>query len=401
MHSNKDDSVLKIFNAPEFYWRGPDGAYQLSSIYDNLEVGGFNPLNEIGRALQDIVQQDRFKDWLFVFGTVVAINEQYQDPSGNETQATYDFLNFAPIYKGFDTDTTNPQGMRFLAPKRYISSIDFLSPITRNAVNNPFNDDDLYQNEKFLQLANWLQEEKDYTMIYNSFFVMNEITMSIEICLDHANGFAKTSFVQLMNSDDFEIPVGGDGYLSRTHLQSGADVSIVTSAGMSIKDDNLVVVEGGSIFLIDGLSLVDDNGIKNLLQTCDIDSNEDILLGYNCTDLTPSVNIYDVYPSEEEAVASLDGFYSINPSYGLPKIGVFPLVDIDVPTSEDTPSTLGELTYSEEVNNTVTVVDLELSNETESFSDDPELDGAAISVGYLLPYQAFTTVVLVLATFIY
>ena len=227
--------------------------------------------------------------------------------------------------------------------------------------------------------------------------------MSIEICLDHANGFAKTSFVQLMNSDDFDIPVGGDGYLLRTHLQSGADVSIITSAGMSIDDDNLVLVEGGSIFLIDGLSLEDDNGIKNLLQTCDIDSNEDILLGYNCTDLTPSVNIYDVYPSEEEAVASLDGFYSIDMSYGLPKIGVFPLVDVPPSSvSEETSSvTVVEELTDVEVNNTVAVVDPQLSNETESFSDDPELDGASINVGYLLPYQAFTTGVFVLATFIY
>ena len=89
-HSNKDDSVLKIFNAPEFYWRGPDGAYQLSSIYDNLEVDGFNPFNEIGRALEDIVQQDRFKDWLFIFGTVIAMNESYQDPSGmRQKQMTF------------------------------------------------------------------------------------------------------------------------------------------------------------------------------------------------------------------------------------------------------------------------------------------------------------------------
>ena len=198
-----------------------------------------------------------------------------------------------------------------------------------------------------------------------------------------------------MNSDDFDIPVGGDGYLSRTHLQSGADVSIITSAGMSIIDDNLVLVEGGSIFLIDGLSLEGD-----LLETCDIGSNEDILLGYNCTDLTPSGSIHDVYPTEEEALASLDGFYSIDMSYGLPKILVFPLVD--VPTSSVSKSQTPSATTNEEVNNTVTVVDLEISpNETESFSDDPEFDGVAVSVGYLRPYQVFTTLVLVFVSFIY
>ena len=41
--SDDSEDVLKIFNAPEFYWRGPDGAYALSSIYESTP-DNFNPL---------------------------------------------------------------------------------------------------------------------------------------------------------------------------------------------------------------------------------------------------------------------------------------------------------------------------------------------------------------------
>ena len=197
--------------------------------------------NEIGIGLTNLVQQARFKDWLFIFGTVIAINELDEADETNQTQ--YEYLNFAPIYKGFDPDETSSRGMRFLAPKRYVSGIDFLIPAERvgsGAVVEP--DGALYNNDLFVQLADWLLKEYDYAMIYNSFFVMNGITMNLEICLDHANQFAMKSFVALMNADNFTIPIGGNGRLEHAPLLGGADFSIITSAGMTIYKDNLVLV---------------------------------------------------------------------------------------------------------------------------------------------------------------
>mmetsp|Transcript_26888 Transcript_26888/g.77521 ORF Transcript_26888/g.77521 Transcript_26888/m.77521 type:complete len:300 (+) Transcript_26888:261-1160(+) len=229
--------------------------------------------------------------------------------------------------------------MRFLAPKRYVSGIDFLIPAERvgsSAVDNP--DGALYNNALFLQLADWLLKEHDYAMIYNSFFVMNGITMSVEICLDHAEQFAMKSFVTLMNADDFTIPTGGNGRLEHTPLLSGADFSIVTSAGMSINRDNLVLVDDGSIFLVDGLSLaeVTERGIhlKELLQACSIAADGDMLIGYECSDKTGELEIHEVFLTAEEATLALDGLYSIKPSYdmyindGMPVIGVFPSIDL-------------------------------------------------------------------------
>jgi hypothetical protein len=70
-----------------------------------------------------MVAQQKFGDWLFVMGTVVA-------SEALPTEDPYDFLfyNFAPLYKGYDPDKMDHTGKRFLVPKRYVSSSDFLTP---------------------------------------------------------------------------------------------------------------------------------------------------------------------------------------------------------------------------------------------------------------------------------
>jgi hypothetical protein len=76
--------------------------------------------------LEEIVEDERFEDWFFLFGTIVASQEL---PKGDG----YDhlFYNFAPLYKGFNpndplVDPILPMGKRFLLPKRYASDSDFL-----------------------------------------------------------------------------------------------------------------------------------------------------------------------------------------------------------------------------------------------------------------------------------
>lgn len=57
-----DDDVLKLFMAPEFFFRGKDGGYSLdltSSILDQMR--------------QETKEED-YKDWLFVYGTAIGYN---------------------------------------------------------------------------------------------------------------------------------------------------------------------------------------------------------------------------------------------------------------------------------------------------------------------------------------
>jgi hypothetical protein len=68
--SSKDPSVLKIFVAPEFYWRGPNGAYDAKTIIEH--PGQFNTVAEICGGLEEMVADEKYENWLFVFGTIIA-----------------------------------------------------------------------------------------------------------------------------------------------------------------------------------------------------------------------------------------------------------------------------------------------------------------------------------------
>ena len=121
---NADDSAtLKVFIAPEFYWRGITGAYSFE--YDELpnDPSFCGPICQILVGLENIVAQERFEDWVFLFGTIIASDSlPTDDPYG------YLFYNFAPVYKGYNPDKMGFVGKRFLVPKRYVSSSDFLTP---------------------------------------------------------------------------------------------------------------------------------------------------------------------------------------------------------------------------------------------------------------------------------
>lgn len=54
-----DEDVLKIFMAPEFYWRGRDGAYLIEQVSDIMEL------------LRPEAQKADYKDWIFVYGTAI------------------------------------------------------------------------------------------------------------------------------------------------------------------------------------------------------------------------------------------------------------------------------------------------------------------------------------------
>jgi hypothetical protein len=74
--------VLKIFMAPEFYWRGKDGGYELSSIDSAVEVP------TIMAVMREEAKDPKYRDWLFVFGT--AIGYLKHGVKGNEL--TYGLL---------------------------------------------------------------------------------------------------------------------------------------------------------------------------------------------------------------------------------------------------------------------------------------------------------------------
>jgi hypothetical protein len=112
--ASKDESVLKIFVAPEFFWRGKDGAYVFwnasdvgSDAYNKREQlwidadgDDYDPdcqeVCHVLRGLEALVANEKYKDWLFLFGTVIVSESLPQ-----EDRFDYVFYNFAPLYRGY------------------------------------------------------------------------------------------------------------------------------------------------------------------------------------------------------------------------------------------------------------------------------------------------------------
>ena len=86
---------------------------------------GFNPIEYIADGLVERVAGEEWNGWVFVFGTVIAAAAK--GPVEREAQEEYLFFNFAPIIEG------GPGGKRLLAPKEYVSFIDFLRPMEESS----------------------------------------------------------------------------------------------------------------------------------------------------------------------------------------------------------------------------------------------------------------------------
>jgi hypothetical protein len=79
-------SVLKIFMMPEFFWRGPNGAYSTKDLLDSDDDANDGLLIQVADRVRDLVAVPEFEDYLFVFGTVIAA-ESSNDPYVTSTSA--------------------------------------------------------------------------------------------------------------------------------------------------------------------------------------------------------------------------------------------------------------------------------------------------------------------------
>jgi len=225
-----DGSLLKIFVVPEFFFRGGRGS-----------LLGENVISEICNQAEDLITEPRFTNWLFVFGTILA-SEVY-NRGAPEADREWIFYNFAPVMLGGPTSHSR-KPFRGLAPKEYVSKIDFLKP--KHVFNNtavPFafqltDHDDKglahYDFDIWERMEENMQEA-GYELIRRNFFMVEGIRFSIEICLDHALAEAKENFMRK------------GGGLSGGFVKA-SQVSLLSSAGMEIIDKNLILENGGVIY---------------------------------------------------------------------------------------------------------------------------------------------------------
>ena len=233
---DKSPNVLKIFMVPEFFFRGPNGAYSVEDMEDDPVDDSYDGvLIQASDRMREFIEDEVFKDFLFVFGTTIIAQSLDDDPDDNFdpskpwlTNNTHAeqilYYNFAPVAKG-----GKGHNHHYLFQKRYISGIDFLS---RTKLPNPRDSHINRYAETWEGLEETL-ESRGTTIIDKNIIELDGIRIGLEICLDHRVGV-------LWNT------------ISEEQHPQLVDVQLVTSAGMSIERGPNPIVPGGVVYLTDG-----------------------------------------------------------------------------------------------------------------------------------------------------
>ncbi|CAK9079994.1 unnamed protein product [Durusdinium trenchii] len=233
-HCDRSPTTLKIFLAPEFYWRGQKGAYRIgSSTFSAASKSAVEHLS--GK-----VSHPQFKHWVVVPGTVVMVqhaDERYVQMSGRPFE-NISYYNFAPIHIGGTK-------LMYLKFKHFISSIDFLQvePGQSRQVRTPPGSAEEFCKRHphsngciYRRLDRSLLDRlgfEDFRELIGGVLNIGGLRVGFEICLDHAMG-------QLCNKD--------------LRPDETVDVQAIVSAGMNIASGPVCTKKGNPTFLADGFA---------------------------------------------------------------------------------------------------------------------------------------------------
>lgn len=351
--TDKDPYTLKVFIAPEFFWRGVNGAY----LFEDEAPGDDSicgPVCQILKGLEEMVADWRFENWLFLFGSIIAQDPILEDRSGYDSA----FYNFAPVYRGYDPSKTDHTGKRFVAPKRYLSTSDFMTPqrnlntsnfmeIVENresnthqetTVINPIFTRGKYDIEMWVDYKGEL-DQLGYTLLEFGWLMVDGLAVSLEICLDHQVKTSLNAYIADMTTgQNTMIPSSSDKGLEFVHIPKyQAQIGIVSSAGMTLVPEALALTQHGVIFLQDGLSnatnrefwsntgcemgLQFEGGTEAITRRAFL-SSTDVFFEHQALD---ALKRYDLYPASTVA-KNLENYFSAK-EYP-PQLVVFDPVDI-------------------------------------------------------------------------
>jgi len=184
-------TTLKVFMAPEFLYRGKGGAY----IHDLINGWSEQPPREFNLTgfyhfpglfgyLKGFAAENKFKDWLFVFGTAISASfpARFETNKGWVVDSTQmgEIYNTALIQRGGEFNTDNAYASR----KRYISGIDFIK--SQYKAKN-FTLGDVVPADRLDLEPSESNREGSATFTING---MNDkagqpIMFGLEVCLDH------------------------------------------------------------------------------------------------------------------------------------------------------------------------------------------------------------------------
>ncbi|KAL7548251.1 hypothetical protein ACHAWF_011545 [Thalassiosira exigua] len=183
---DRDPGTLKILMMPEFLLRGPRGAYSTSQMFDAEDDEEDGMLIKLSDAVRDLIFDDAFENFLFVFGTVIVAEpigpNSHKKPwdadlvNANEVM----YFNIAPVFRG----GADKEGEKHhIILKQYISGADFLS---RASLPNPTEfDKHAYAKLESSKVLKETFSKRNMTVVSDNYLEIDGIKFGFEICLDH------------------------------------------------------------------------------------------------------------------------------------------------------------------------------------------------------------------------
>jgi len=213
-------SVLNVFMAPEFFFRGPLGAYSMEEV--QLVI----------TRLQTITAAPDWSDWLFVFGSILGFSSPTFDtpPYAIDPSKPKEVYNFTLTQLG---GPGNADGIGAnVVVKELQSGCDFIAGVQGQGAQ-------LIGNVNYIAASAYGPGREQQQLDYNgaAIFTQQDITWGVEICLDHYTN------------------IGATGRLQRSPQLPGdrqIQVQLVPSGGMSIQQLQTMAMPGGYIFNCDG-----------------------------------------------------------------------------------------------------------------------------------------------------
>jgi hypothetical protein len=208
-------TTLKVFLAPEFFFRGPDGAYPM----DDVQV--------VIATLQHIAADEQWADWVFGFGTILGTSAPaVGSPPEIDPNAMKEVYNFTLIQKG-GVASQGDAGARVIM-KELMSGIDFIK--------QDANPGGILLGEieplELSEAGGPGREQQSVNYDGAGIFDLDGITWGVDICLDHLVG-------RLQRSP--QVPGASE-----------VQIELVPSCGANINPNNVIAAPGGYVFNVDG-----------------------------------------------------------------------------------------------------------------------------------------------------
>ena len=245
---NREEHTLKVFVAPEFYFRGRRGAYSIKTY------------GKIVDRLRGFVRQLKYKNWLFIFGSIVCRLDD----------ARREMANIVFVQKG----NSGEEGARVVV-KEHMSKMDFLqrsndSNLTLDLVSEHVNylpaglKKTLNSRGKPTEIiydANRGKGKEQQKWSYDGagIFTIDGITFGVELCVDH----------RLRRLWRSPVKVG----------QNRVMVQIIPSAGMAVLPQSVVAKLDGLVFNCDGAGTMAHTYLYSVTKKIDLLSQHCLGMG--------------------------------------------------------------------------------------------------------------------------